>query len=166
MDDYLNQIEMAAKTNGLYYLSLGASLTIPDICGALESTDGIATGARYKAWFDANALPPYRNFLSGEDCYRFRCSFLHQGTTGHPQSSYSRIVFIEPGATGTVAHLNVMNDALKIDVKRFTLDMVVSAKMWLACVKGTEPYESNLNKFVRRYPQGLAPYIVGVPVIS
>jgi hypothetical protein len=62
--------------------------------------------------------------------------------------------------------MNIMGDALNIDVRLFCLEMVVSARQWLAGVAGTEPYETNLNAFVRRYPNGLPPYIGGVPVIS
>lgn len=104
--------------------------------------------------------------LSGQDCYRFRCSFLHQGTTQHSQSRYARILFVEPGTTTNVFHMNVINDALNIDVRLFCLDIVKGARRWVEQVTGTEPYETNLNASVRRYAKGLPPYIVGIPVIS
>jgi hypothetical protein len=163
MKDFVDQVEAASSVAQLYYLALAGALIIPDLGGALGSGDGRATGARYKAWYDTN-LPP--SFLSGADCYRFRCSFLHQGSTQHTQSSYSRIVFVEPGASNAVLHMNIMNDALNIDVKTFCQEMVLAARNWIAQVSGTQPYEANLLSFVTRYPSGLAPYIGGVPVIS
>lgn len=173
MDDFLDQVEVAANDARLYYLALLGALAIPDLCGALEAQGGEATRARYKSWFDTHVGPLYVNhwagdepFLSGEDCYLFRCSYLHQGRTQHPRSGYSRILFVEPGTTTNVFHMNIMNDALNIDVRLFCLEMVTAARGWLAGVAGTEPYETNLNAFVRRYPHGLAPYIVGIPVIS
>jgi hypothetical protein len=62
--------------------------------------------------------------------------------------------------------MNILNDALNIDVRLFCTEMVDSARRWLIGVVATEPYETNLNAFVRRYPNGLAPYIGGMPVIS
>jgi len=173
VDEFFTQVGIAAN-NGLYFLALAGALTIPDICGALESDNGWATGAKYAAWFDKHVAslhtPGWRSgepILSGETCYQFRCSFLHQGTTHHLASNYSRIMFVECGATSNIFHMNVLNGALNIDVRLFCLEMVTAAQAWRGGVVGTELYETNLTKFVARYPQGLAPYyFAGVPVIG
>lgn len=170
----MNQVEQAASDARFYYLALLGALAVPDMCGALESQDGLATGAKYQGWVDTHVAPLHTQpwagnqpFLSGEDCYMFRCSFLHQGRTQHPRSGYSRILFIEPGAPSPFrGHMNILNDALHIDIYSFCIEMVGAARSWLAGVVGTEPYESNFAAFVHRYPTGLAPYIVGIPVIS
>jgi hypothetical protein len=173
VDDFLDQVEAAASDSRFYYLALSGALVIPDICSALESNNGQASGLRYKGWFDTHVAPLHVNvwthqpFLNGESCYRFRCSFLHQGSTRQASRGYTRILFIEPGVQSPVhAHMNILNDALNIDVRDFCLEMVGSARRWLAGVIGTEPYETNINAFVRRYPSGLSPYIAGVSVIS
>jgi hypothetical protein len=170
VDDYLGQVEAGADVGRLYYLALVGALVIPDMCGALESADGQATPLRYKAWFDKHVAPMNlfgtTPILTGEDCYRFRCSLLHQGRTRHPDSAYRRIVFIEPGLGPIVGHMNILNDALNIDVRSFCLEIVRAARIWLGTVQGTEPYDSNFAEFVHRYPNGLPPYIVGVPVIG
>lgn len=165
MHDFLNQIQEGLKAN-LYYLSLFVSLSLPDICGAIDSVDGNATSEKYKKWFDEHVAPKYGGFLTGDDCYRFRCSLFHQGSSQHPKSTYSRVLFVEPTATTSVFHNNVINDALNIDVRIFCNDIVEAAKEWLQKVEKTDLYEENYNKFMKRYPNGLAPYIVGVPVIS
>jgi hypothetical protein len=169
MDDFFRQVETAAH-QGVYFLALFGALVIPDLCSALEAPDGRATGPRYKTWFDGHMAPRYTfrgtPILTGETCYQFRCSLLHQGSTQHPQSNYSRVIFVEPGATTNVFHMNVMNDVLNIDVRQFCLEMVQAALAWRAEAVGNEPYETNITKFVTRYPNGLPPYIVGVPVIS
>ena len=90
---------------------------------------------------------------------------LHQGTTQHPQSRYQRILFVPRGGTGLM-HNNVINDALNLDIPTFCLDVVEAARAWRVSVKGSEPYEGNVGKFVQLYPDGLPPYIVGAPVIS
>ena len=171
MEDFLNQVEAAANVANLYYLALSGALLIPDMCAALESTDGQSTGARYVAWFNTHVAPLHEMgeglpILTGTDCYLFRCSFLHQGTTKHSTSRYSRILFVEPGASGLVLHMNILNDALNIDVQMFCQEMVAAARNWIEQVSGTETYETNLVSFIRRHPDDLAPYIGGVAVIS
>ena len=181
----LDQIERSLDSD-LYYLALFGALTIPDIAGALEAADGRATGDRYKDWYEkwvrprfkedvqrqlaergiTDILPQLENPLTGDACYRFRCSLLHQGRTQDPKSPYSRIIFIEPGVTTNVVHYGVMNDALCIEVPSFCHEVVAGSKLWLHSVEGTEPYDTNNDRFVRRYDSGLAPYIVGVPVIG
>lgn len=165
MRDFLEQIHVALA-HDLHYLALFTSLAIPDICGAIESNSGTASSRKYIHWFNEYVSDKYLPFLTGEDCYYFRCSALHQGSSQHPKSSYSRVVFLEPSATTNVFHRNILNDALNLDVRLFCLDMLDGAKKWLQEHEGTELYEKNYSKFLKRYPNGLAPYIVGTPVIS
>ncbi len=165
MKDFLEQIEIGLKVN-LYHLSLLAALTIPDICGAIGSENGLAHPDKYKDWFNKYIGHKYRGFLTAEDCYLFRCSLLHQGSSQHPKSGYSRVIFVEPSATTSVFHCNIMNDALNIDVRIFCNDIIEGAKAWLQQYEETELYKKNYDKFMHRYPNGLAPYIVGVPVIG
>jgi hypothetical protein len=180
----LEQLENSINS-GNYYLSLFTALTLPDIAGALDSNDGLANGAKYKAWYEKWGRPrimdtvlasapeharPYitniENPLDGEACYLFRCSLLHQGKTVHPKSQYSRIIFIEPGTTSNVIHYGVMNDALCIDLACFCKEMILGVRMWLDEVEGTDQYQKNYANFVKRHPMGMPPYIVGVPVVG
>lgn len=59
-----------------------------------------------------------------------------------------------------------MNDALCIDLQVFCREVIAGVRAWLAQVENAEPFKSNYEKFVRRYPDGLKPYIAGVPVIG
>jgi hypothetical protein len=166
MRDFLIQIKRALDEN-LYYLSLFSVLTIPDLCGALSSENGEASAEKYKTWFDKYVAAKYNGFLLGEDCYRFRCSMLHQGSSQLSRSRYERIIFVEPsGSNNIIMHNNIINNALNIDVRIFCQSMIDSAEQWLAENERTELYENNYSKFMKRYPNGLTPYIVGVPVIS
>lgn len=169
MEDLLKQIEAAVKANA-YYLALYVALTLPDICAAMEATDGIATKDRYIAWFDRFVAPRYSigstPSLTGETCYYYRCSLLHQGRSQHPKMSYSRILFLEPGASTNVFHNNVVGDALNIDVRIFCQDIVAGVRSWLPAASATENFRNNYPRFMQRYPNGLPPYIVGAPVIG
>jgi len=165
MRDFLAQIKKGLDEN-LYFLSLFSTLAIPDLCGAVGSVNGEASAKKYKAWFDKYFAPKYNGFLGGDDCYFFRCSLLHQGRSQHPNNTYKRVLFVEPSATTNVFHNNIMNDALNIDVRIFCSDMIAGAEKWLEENEETELFKKNYDKFMRRYPNGLSPYIVGVPVIS
>lgn len=184
MHTLLDQIEKSLGS-GLYFLSLYTALTVPDIAGALSSENGEASGAKYAAWFEQWARPrffesvlasvppehrkhikPIENPLTGEACYRFRCSLLHQGSSQHPKSQFSRIIFIEPGSTTVVVHGGTMNDALCIDLNLFCREMIAGARLWLKQVEQDPAYIKNYESFARRHADGLAPYIGGVPVIG
>ena len=161
--DFLDQIQVALRAN-LYFLALMGSLAIPDICGAIDSDDGEATGEKYAAWYDkyAGSNCP---FLDGESCYRLRCSILHQGSTKNPRSKFSRVIFVEP-PSANLFHCNILNDALNLDIPTFCNTLVEGALRWLSEVEGTPRFDKNYDKFIRRYPNGLPPYIAGASVIS
>jgi hypothetical protein len=166
IDVFLEQLTMATN-NGLYLLALGSALTIPDICGALEAADGEAKPHRYIAWYNANVVPGHGpESMDGAACYWFRCGFLHQGRAAHPKSRYSTILFVEPSPSAPVRHMWEMNGALCVDVRLFCYDLIHAAREWNERARGTPHYETNIRKFITRYPNGLAPYIVGPPVIS
>src|SRR5688500_17399709 len=108
----LRQLEHSLGDN-LYYLSLMSALTIPDIAGAMDAEDGIARRSRYATWWERYARPQFakavsaelgdrlagnyklENPLTGQACYRFRCSLLHQGRSHGSKGSFPRIIFIE-----------------------------------------------------------------------
>ena len=184
MHALIDQIE-ASLGSRLYFLSLYTALTVPDIAGALCSDNGEASGAKYAAWFEQWARPRFldtvlaslpvehrhyvtsmENPLTGDACYRFRCSLLHQGSSQHPKSPFSRIMFIEPGATTNTIHYATINDALCIDLSSFCAEMIAGARLWLGQATCDPNYIKNYERFARRHPDGLAPYIGGVPVVA
>jgi hypothetical protein len=184
MRTLISQIE-SSLGSGAYYLSLFGALAIPDIAGALSSQDGEASGKKYVEWYEQWVRPRFaevvrasvpehaRSYvkdiespLTGDACYRFRCSLLHQGSSQHPKSPYSRIIFIEPGTTTNVVHYSQLNDALCIDLNLFCREVISGACLWLDAAERTEVYGKNYERFARRHAGGLAPYIGGVPVIG
>ena len=165
MKDIIQQVRVANRA-GLYYVALFSALTLPDICAAVESDNGEASKAKFIDWFDNHVAPRYNGFLDGEACYYFRCSMLHQGSTQHPRGRYSRIIFLEPGNNVMVFHNNIMNGALNIDVRIFCEDICAAVERWWLAASTQPAFQANLSRFVTRHPGGLAPYIVGVPVIG
>jgi hypothetical protein len=169
MEDLLTQIEAGADAPGLYFLTLAGALIVPDICGAVDANNGEATRESYRDWFDKWLGPKYRRrdmvFLDGADCYRFRCSFLHQGRTDHPMSSVTRIAFFEPGSSEVVFHQTLFNGYLFIDVQIFVRDIVMAAREWLGERQGTEPFETNLATCVKRHVGYYEPLSMVGPVV-
>jgi hypothetical protein len=168
MRELLRQLEAALDAN-LYYLALFTALALPDICGAIDSpSDGV--GARYRAWFDKYVAPKYlwngHQYLTGADCYHFRCSLLHQGSAQIPRSNYSRVIFIEPLEDELTSHLNLIGDALNVDLYIFCNDIVRSVREWLDKVENTQKYKDNYATFMRWYPQGLPEHGINRPVIT
>jgi len=169
VQELLRQIREAIAAHS-YFLALYVSLTIPDICGALEADDGQVSRARYIAWFDRYIAPNYtirgHATLTGEVCYYYRCAVLHQGRARYPKLGYSRILFAEPGANTTVFHNKVLNDALNIDVSVFCGELLAGAEAWLVDNQASPNVLRNIASLMQRHPNGLAPYLVGVPVIA
>jgi hypothetical protein len=184
MRTLVDQLEQSLSSR-LYYLSLFAALTIPDIAGALDSDDGQATGERYALWFDAwirpefakqvlaslppqvrSTIPSQDGPLTGDACYRFRCSLLHQGSSQHPKSPYTRIIFIEPGAVAGAIHGGIVEGALLIDLPTFCREVIGGTRCWLDRVEGSSRYETNYERFAKRHASGLSPYVGGVPVVG
>jgi hypothetical protein len=183
MRNLLGQLDASLNAR-LYYVSLFTALTIPDIASALDSDDGQARADRYKAWYDRWVRPRFaesvardiasrggpaihlENPLDGDACYRFRCSLLHQGSSQHPKSPFSRIMFVEPDLTRPVIHYGRLNDALCIDLPSFCREVISGTSLWLDAVEGSDRFRGNYDRFARRHAAGLPPYILGVPVVG
>lgn len=85
MLDLINDIENALKNNCLR-VALGMALTIPDICGQVEFPK-LNVGERYSKWCDKylknQGFKTTGNsgdkVITGDMCYKLRCSYLHSG---------------------------------------------------------------------------------------
>ncbi len=73
---------------------------------------------------------------------------------------------MEPDATRVIIHNGIVNDVLIIDVRVFCSDVVEAAEAWLQQAERSPRFLANYERFMRRYPQGLDPYVTGVPVIA
>jgi hypothetical protein len=105
-------------------------------------------------------------YLISSDLYSLRCGIVHQGKSGNHKMTYSRIVFTLPVPNRVILHNNIINDALNLDAEIFCRDMINSVLRWYDQNQGTIYVKANLPCVVRLYPNGLPPYIVGIPVIS
>lgn len=160
-EEILRQIDVALD-NDLYYVALFTALTLPDICGALDSEDGEASRDNYIGWFDKYVMPRTGNLFNGVECWYFRCTMLHQGRAQHSRRRrYKKIVFLDPDITRPnyrAIHNVVKDGILYIDVFLISHAMVMCAREWLEKVKGTDRFKENYNKFIGYRPIGV-PYL-------
>lgn len=138
----------AALAQGNWYAALALALSLPDICGRLESP-GAGSQARFVAWYDRFLLPRYQShigpdhtphtFLSGQDCYALRCAFLHQGEFGiddqRARQALERFHFTAP-RPGLVVHNNQFGNMLQLQVDCFCRDVCEAVEAWLTSVQG------------------------------
>lgn len=78
MEKILQSIEYALQ-NENWYAAITVALIIPDICGKFEDSKK-SSSKRYPEWFEKHLSQKYKGYLSGNDCYALRCSFLHEGS--------------------------------------------------------------------------------------
>lgn len=162
----LNQMRAACEIK-MFTLSLMSALTIPDICGGIDSANGEASRSSYVNWFD-NHLPVYGSTFDGKECYYLRCKLLHQGITTHDKSKYERITFhSNRDNNGCMYHRCTMKVAqtgatvLMLSFEDFVSDIIEAAIKW---------YQKHPNK--RRIDEtfgamlGYSNYIRGMIVYS
>ena len=171
MDILLDEIEKALDEE-MYLVALQATLALPDICGALEAENGKATNATYLAWFNQyGSKHIYSKNMTAEDCYLFRCSILHQGSTipaprEHQTAQFSRILFFVDNTN--VYNDNIINGALNIDIDVFCRGIIEGVREWQTTMEqtGNTNYQKNYCRMIRAYYDGLAPYTHGVYTIT
>lgn len=176
MEGMLHEIQVAYK-NGLYRLALFSVLTLPDICGALRSSDGEADSKKYTDWYEEFVLSKYP-VLSATEAYQYRCSALHQGKSEPRRSEnkdYERIIFLDPSAKNriTVKRISVTDpntgekkSAIAIDLESLIHAILSGVDESLQIAKGTKPFDDNYKNFMQLYPQGISPWIGGASVIG
>lgn len=158
----LNQINQAA-TGGLHLVAIGMAVALPALCASLAQEDGRSQGKEYKDWCAANLGPEF-GFVSPDDLYSMRCGVLHQGRYGDLQHSVARVIYTLPGMTSFTNCK--MNDAYVYGVVEFCKNMCEAAYRWYEGCRDDPIVKANSARMMRYYPEGLAPYIVGMPVLA
>ena len=88
MRQFIQAIEISLNTQN-WYSALALALTLPDICGKIDYPNlHRKSRLRYSKWFDMYVGEEYKmtiegetiTFLTGNDCFALRCSYLHEGS--------------------------------------------------------------------------------------
>ncbi|MDK2757772.1 MAG: hypothetical protein KYX66_13675 [Blastomonas fulva] len=122
--------------------ALSLSLTLPDICGRLQSPQR-RSQERYVAWWNVYIAPRYTSkipgyphvFVSGRDAYALRCAYLHQGQDDiaeqRAREALARFNFRQPVPRGPGLHLIQVGDQMNLQVDRFCSDICAGVRRWM-----------------------------------
>lgn len=173
METIFGEIQKALDAK-LYYLAVAVTLSVPDICAALECepTDIHVKGDDYIKWCDRNLAAQLRYFnLTSEDLYKLRGGVLHPGCTfGHRHSRFTAVIFTFPIEImhSNVHDIQIGDDrALNLDPAHFCHEIMSGAREWYASKGVAHPnVQKNRSRVVRYRPGGYPPYFVGLPVIA
>jgi hypothetical protein len=80
--------------------------------------------------------------------------------------TYGRIIFGLPNPAAVSVHRVILNDALMLDAVRFCMDVVEATNKWFSAEKNNPIVKKNLDGLVQYRPNGLAPYVAGLPIIT
>ena len=162
MNELVTAIESAIADKN-WVAALFVALSIPDICGYLESPSERA-GSRYERWFQEYAAARYSmrsgpeqehiQFLLGSDCYVLRCALLHQCqetiSEQRKREVIDRFHFVAPTDFGVV-HCNRINDVLQLQVDIFCMDLVVGLIQWTRDVASDRTIQGRMQKMLKIY---------------
>jgi len=142
-------------------MALQTALILPDICGALQD-DGEASGEKYRNWVRDNFC--IKNiYIKPDEMYRLRCAVLHQNRSTHEKIKYNQIIFTTPECNVHV-HACHLGDALSLDIESFCNEMIESVESWLKEYAADTNFLQNEKLCLKLHPNGILPYISGVPV--
>lgn len=150
-----------AITSKNWLSALSLSLTMPDICGRLEDPK-ISSGARYISWYRRLVEPKYTAcigpdrqryiFLSGEDCFALRCSYLHEGaddiSTQRIRKALDSFHFITPPQKGNIVHANQVNNKLQLQIDIFAIDIANAVDAWAESVKTDQDIQNRIKNLI------------------
>lgn len=161
----LQQVEAALEFH-LYYLAIVLTLTLPNVCSGLMEPDGRSTGHHYKAWYEANLASAFP-LMSADTCYSLRCGLTHQGQMELAQrdKSHKRVIFSFPDGYDNVIE-GRLDDALFFNAANFCETILERVRLWYQMAKDDPNVIKNMPNLVRFRPDGMSPYIKGMPVIA
>lgn len=143
IEPFIKSAEAALSTRN-YYAALALCLTLPDICAKLEKTSHKGKNKetdkqKYESFYNEFILEKYQGrigpdrtlhtFLSGIDCYKLRCAFLHQGEDDTKGDVVKKVVFIIPPISGNVIHNNG-GKVLQLQIDIFCMDILAGVIKW------------------------------------
>ena len=127
----------ALSVHKCYLSALHLLCAIPDVCGALQSLDGEATGERYRSW--CREYLPCDETMKPADWYKMRCSVLHQGSSlptdpRGERSQYASISFAIPENSFPGAHRYVQPSStgtnITLEITGLATEMLAGLSRW------------------------------------
>ena len=133
---------------------------------SLASADGRSDGNRYKEWCLEHLSSSETIHLTGEDLWSIRCGVLHNGRFGDLKHNVARIAFVPAAGSAGNIFSGKVNDAYFCNVTEFCKNICDAVCIWYELNKGDPNVLENIPRLMQYYPQGLAPFIIGMPIIA
>ena len=172
----LKEIQSALEAE-LYYAAVSISLSLPDICSALEIQYGHSRFSkverRYTAWCNQYLESKFSS-LKAADIWALRGGLIHNAMLSkHPKNERGRILLMPPNPQQIVIHeMEVCDGApegehgVQVYLPFFCENMIAAVTEWWEAKRQDPLVQRNLPDLVRYRPDGLAPFMVGLPVIA
>lgn len=162
---------------GFHYAPVSLALSLPDICSALENEAGQGRfgdiGKRYTLWCKTYAEPKFGS-VTAEDLWCLRGGVHHNAMLSeHPSNKRGRLLLMPANSQKfALNELEILNtgtppqDGLQIFIPYFCDQMIAATADWWSKKCFDPVVLKNLPSLVQHRPNGLAPFMVGVPVLA
>jgi len=172
---FTNAVKDSLKQEN-WYSGLTLALTLPDICGKLESPNS-SSSKRYIKWFDQYLGEKYSAeiqgkktvFITGRDAYALRCSYLHGGegdiSAQKVQELLEEFLFMAPifrNGEFTGSNCIKINNKLQLRVDLFCLDICNATDRWTENHKGNKRLLKAASKMLEVHDDGITLYNGGI----
>lgn len=141
--------------------ALMLALTLQDIAGKIEFSI-YSSNKRYADWFNKYVGHRYKSkigaqqeehiFLSGNDCYALRCSYLHEGKSSITDQRAREVLedfeFVVP-PKGSIVHCNQSNNKLQLQMDIFCKDILDGLSQWIKGIKTNPVKQTALNNLLK-----------------
>jgi hypothetical protein len=143
----IEDIETALLSNNMR-CALGMALTLPDICGQIESPNEENVGKRYRKWcrkflfnqghhshipLSESISDSKQRVISPEVCYKLRCAYLHSGNLELNQKEWDnfpefRLIITHPEDEGIYVESVSNGHYMTVDIRHLTKVICNAAK--------------------------------------
>lgn len=123
----------------------------------------------YVAFVDKYSTPPELG-CDGQTCYRLRGGVIHRANlAGHALIGVTNVIFTLPESTLKVHALSLQvgdKIAPTFDLILFCKTMMRAAHAWYEDNQNDPKVEANMKNLIRYCENGLAPFVVGQPLVA
>lgn len=168
MKELINAVQISLQ-NKNWYAALFVAIALPDICSKLECPESTRTQGRYVTWFNRYLSDKYIHevgadhqkhiFLTGEDCYALRCSYLHEGVDeiGHQQCQkvLDKFAFLAEKMSHNNYFDNDGKPVLQLNVEIFCKEICSAVKKWMDDVSTDKEIQKRISKMLKIHIDGI-----------
>lgn len=179
MEPILEQIR-ATFDCGIWYPVVSSLLMLPDACGAIEfGGQQKKPRDRYIDWYNRWVHPkfkPTKVKFDGSTVYIVRNAMIHE-STGFTKGKhgFDRIIFLPPNKSGINIEFflssnngGIQETAFHVTILGFMEAVNDGVREWLEEVRNDSDKRRHtaVENLIQYRPNGQAPHIIGLPVVS